>query len=128
MNDENLIPLNKRNKEEAKKIQLAGGIARGKQRTEEKTFSQLVKIAFGEYLEKKHKGKDITIQEGIILKALQQSLNGDAKARDWITKVVGESVENVNLTGDLSVQKIFVSEKEQEEIEKKIDEMLNNEQ
>ena len=77
--------------------------------------------------EKKHKGKDITIQEGIILKALQQSLNGDAKARDWITKVVGESVENVNLTGDLSVQKIFVSEKEQEEIEKKIDEMLGDE-
>lgn len=126
-NEENLIPLNKRNKEEAKKIQLAGGIARGKQRTEEKTFRQLVKIALGEYLEKKHKGKDITIQEGIILKALKQSLNGDAKARDWITKVVGESVENVNLTGDLSVQKIFVSEKEQEEIEKKIDEMLGDE-
>lgn len=127
MNDENLIPLNKRSKEEAKKIQLAGGIARGIQRTEEKTFRQLVKIALGEYLEKKHKGKDITIQKGIILKALQQALNGDAKARDWITKVVGESVENVNLTGDLSVQKIFVSEKEQEEIENKIDEMLNNE-
>lgn len=124
-NDENLIPLNKRNKEEAKKIQLAGGIARGKQRTEEKTFKQLVKLALGEYLEKKHKGKEITIQQGIVLKALQQCLNGDAKARDWVTKVIGECVDNVNVSGDLSIQKVFVTEKEHNEIKSKIDELLN---
>ena len=124
-NDENLIPLNKRSKEEAKSIQYSGGVARGKQRTEEKNFKQLIKVALNEYLEKKYKGKEITIQEGIILKALEQALKGDAKAREWVTKITGEGVENLNLSGAVGVQKVFVSEKDMKEVNDKIDGLLN---
>lgn len=125
-NEENLIPLNKRSKEQAKKIQKAGGIARGKQRAEEKSFRELLKLALNEYLDKKHRGKEITVQEGIILKALQQALNGDAKAREWLTKILGEYSDNINLTGEVNVQKVFVTEKDKKDIDSKIDELLND--
>ena len=39
-NKENLIPLNKRSKEEAKKIQTSGGIAIGKKKTQAKTLKE----------------------------------------------------------------------------------------
>ena len=44
---DNLIPLNKRSKEEAKAIQKMGGVARGQQRTEEKHGRALLRILLG---------------------------------------------------------------------------------
>ena len=43
-NKENLIPLNKRSKEEAKKIQTSGGIAIGKKKTQAKTLKECAQL------------------------------------------------------------------------------------
>ena len=42
--EDNLIPVTQRSKEEAKKIQTSGGIARGKQRTQKKTLKECAQL------------------------------------------------------------------------------------
>lgn len=46
MNDENLIPLNKRTKDEQRKIQSAGGVASGASRRAYKSLRQAAKVIF----------------------------------------------------------------------------------
>ena len=116
--EENLIPLNERSKEEAKAIQYAGGVARGKQRTAEKTFKHFLQIALAQTI-KNGQGEEKEIKEAIMLKVIQRALKGDQKAIEYITKMIGEDVgQTITINQPLNVD-INQIKKINEEIDKK---------
>jgi hypothetical protein len=105
---ENLIPLNKRTKEEQREIQLAGGKARGKQMKEQVLMSRI----FSDYLCEEH---DVVIRddEGKVLdrsklpakELIKRTITGVMAREDSASvammKTIGEITEgkNVNLSG-----------------------------
>ena len=93
-NEDNLVPLNQRSKEEAKEIQTAGGIARGKQRTEQKTMREWAKI-FGA-IPVKVKAQDGTEVDSttlgsIVAVQMQKATKGDTKAAKFVSDLLGET-------------------------------------
>lgn len=89
MNEDNLIPMNERTKEEQRKIARQGGIASGKARRERKTLKEELLILLS-------KGDT---QEKISLALLQKAMNGDTKAFEVIRDSIGEKpVEKVENT------------------------------
>ena len=94
MAKEDLIPLNQRSKTEAKEIQTAGGIARGKQRTEQKTMREWAKI-FGA-IPVKVKAQDGTEVDSttlgsIVAVQMQKATKGDTKAAKFVSDLLGET-------------------------------------
>lgn len=89
MNEDNLIPMNERTKEEQREIARQGGIASGKARRERKTLKEELLILLS-------KGDT---QEKISLALLQKAMNGDTKAFEVIRDSIGEKpVEKVENT------------------------------
>ena len=94
MAKEDLIPLNQRSKTEAKEIQTAGGIAWGKQRTEQKTMREWAKI-FGA-IPVKVKAQDGTEVDSttlgsIVAVQMQKATKGDTKAAKFVSDLLGET-------------------------------------
>lgn len=97
MNNENLIPLNKLSKDEAKKIQTAGGIARAEQRARRKTLKEELQLLLE---------NGDTQQKGCIA-ILEKFLNGDIKAFETIRDTIGEKPSE-KVVGELSVKQALV--------------------
>jgi hypothetical protein len=110
-NFENLIPLNKRSKEIAKEIQKKGGIARGKQETQQKSLKEYINLLWSNkvslddkifQLFPNLKHKEITRAIIPILKQQQKAENGDLKALEFLRDTSGqkpsEKFENKNIT------------------------------
>jgi hypothetical protein len=94
MNDENLIPLNQRSKEEAKEIQRMGGKARGNQLTEEKKARKIVKAWLNKSV-KKEDGSETTQREVLIQKLCYEAYKDvDLKKIDYILRLAGEAPED----------------------------------
>lgn len=103
MNDENLIPLNKRAKSEQREIQTAGGIANGKKRKEKRlmrdALSDLMKMQVTdeniiqtlEDMGIENKDNQTALVVGIFLKALR----GDVRAGEFIRDTMGEKPVDV---------------------------------
>lgn len=93
-NEDNLIPLNERTKEAAKAIQIAGGRARGKQQTEQKTMREWARI-FGAVpvTIKAQDGTDVntTTLGNVVAAQLQKATRGDTKAAKFIVDLLGET-------------------------------------
>ena len=98
---DNLIPV--RSEEEARAKGKAGGIASGKARKEKKllrdTLNDLLKMPLRDgvpdNLEKIAsiaglKGKNITMQETIMLAMLQKAAKGDVRAAEYIRDTIGQ--------------------------------------
>ena len=110
----NLIPTNKRSKEEAKRLGKKGGIASGKARREKKTLRQCLEIL----LKKKMKGENgetITGAEALTTKLFSEALKGNVKAFEVIRDTAGQKVPD----------KIMVSEVEQSAIDE-VEKMVND--
>lgn len=91
-NQENLIPMNERTKEEQKKIATMGGIASGKVRQEKATMRKTLEMLLDE---KNSKGK--TYKELATLGLLKGAINGNASNYRTILETLGELTERIEL-------------------------------
>ena len=110
----NLIPTNKRSKEEAKRLGKKGGIASGKARREKKTLRQCLEILLERTLKDK-KGIEMTGAEAVSLKVFEKALKGDIRAFEVLRDTAGQKVPD----------KIMVSEVEQSAIDE-VGKMVND--
>lgn len=80
MNDENLIPMNKRTKSEQRAIATAGGKASGESRRKRKTLKEelLLMLSDGE------------TQQSVTLALIEKAMSGDTKAFEVIRDTIGE--------------------------------------
>ena len=103
MNEQNLIPTNKRSKAEARELGRKGGKASGEARRRSKTFREAALAALqveqdfnlpnGEKLH-------ATARDGVVLGMLQAAQRGNPKAAKWLADILGESSININLSTD----------------------------
>lgn len=114
-------------KEEAKKRGRAGGIASGKARREKKAMRETLDILLsmpmkdGAYADMESiqsfasiKGKNISVQEAILIAQVQKAMKGDTKAAEYVRDTIGQKPgENVEMTMNLPV--FFEGEDELEE-------------
>lgn len=88
---DNLIPLNKRTKEEQKAITTAGGIASGESRRARKTLKEELLLLLSEG----------DTQKSVSVALLQKAMDGDVKAFEVVRDTIGErpveKVENKNV-------------------------------
>lgn len=92
MNDENLIPLNKRSKSEQRQIQSMGGLKSGENRRKRKTLKEDL-IALLE---------DGSVQREGCLALINQFLKGNIKAFETIRDTIGEKpTEKTEFVGEL---------------------------
>ncbi len=88
---DNLIPLNKRTKEEQRAITTAGGIASGESRRARKTLKEELLLLLSEG----------DTQKSVSVALLQKAMDGDVKAFEVIRDTIGEKpvdkVENKNV-------------------------------
>lgn len=88
MNDENLIPLNKRSKEEAKKIQDAGGEATKKMYAEKRKMKEILETLLS--LPAEDIELNCSKKEAMLLKAIQNAEKGDLKSIEFIRDTIAE--------------------------------------
>lgn len=98
---DNLVPV--RSEEEARAKGKKGGIASGKARREKKAMRETLndllslplqdgKVASLEKIKSLAalKGKNITVQEAIMLSQIQKAMKGDTRAAEYIRDTIGE--------------------------------------
>ena len=114
-------------KEEAKKRGRAGGIASGKARREKKAMRETLDILLSMPMKDgaaadvesiqsfaSIKGKNISVQEAILIAQVQKAMKGDTKAAEYVRDTIGQKPgENVEMTMNLPV--FFEGEDELEE-------------
>ena len=112
---EDLIPLDKRTKEEQKEIARKGGIASGEARRKKKTLREAAEAIFSanltqEEIEKyKAKGYDVeTLLDAVIVGQVQSARKGNSQAFANFMRLFGEGVENIslNIPDDESVKEL----------------------
>lgn len=89
MAHDNLIPMNKRTKEEQSRIAKMGGIASGKVRQEKKKMKELLEMM----LETKN-DKGITYGELATLGLIKGAIQGNARNYETIVTMLGEAPNN----------------------------------
>lgn len=139
----NLIPLNKRSKETQKKIQSMGGqaskeAARRKKSLKELTLLLLENPVVSEEAKAQIKllfpnvdTEDLTngmaMTANILLSAItSKDLKEKVKAAEYLRDTAGQKPDT-NVSGSVTVEKVFVSEKEQAETLKHIKEVIAGE-
>lgn len=104
--ENNLIPLNERTKEEQREIARKGGIASGKARRKKKLLRQILD-EIGESRLNTNEAKDIakalsmnkrdvTYDVAIMFKAVNEAMNGNIKAMEFIRDTRGQNNKNDN--------------------------------
>ena len=129
MNNENLKPpLNKRSREEQREICSRGGKRSGEVRRAKKTMKEMLDYLLEKELPNK-KGEMVTYREAMMTAAIKKAIEGDIRASQFVRDTVGEmpitKTEVTGKNGAPLVQKVFVSEKDKQEIDKQIDELIN---
>lgn len=100
VNEKNLVPQNKRTKEEQREIARKGGKASGAKRRELKTAREFA-IAALNAVTKTKEGKEIVVKDAAIQKQLQRALvDADLKAFEFLLGLAGElPSQKIELTG-----------------------------
>ena len=104
--ENNLIPLNERTKEEQREIARKGGIASGKARRKKKLLRQILD-EIGESRLNTNEAKDIakalsinkrdvTYDVAVMFKAVNEAMNGNIKAMEFIRDTRGQNNKNDN--------------------------------
>lgn len=110
---DNLIPQSERAKDEQREIAKMGGIASGKARREKKamkdTLAALLSMPLRSGKESDIesiknlaavKGKNITVQEAIMLAQIQKAMKGDTRAAEFIRDSSGNKLkDSVEVSG-----------------------------
>lgn len=116
----NLIPQNKRTKNEQREIAKKAGIKSGESRRIVKTFRELL----NEQLTEKDQDKK-SIKELITNKLIKTALKGNLKAIEMIRDTVGEKpTDKIETSGSVQIQKVFVTPEMQTEADRIIDDKL----
>lgn len=98
---DNLIPLNKRTKEEQKAITTAGGIASGESRRARKTLKEELLLLLSEG----------DTQKSVSVALLQKAMDGDVKAFEVLRDTIGERpVDRVQATQTVVDMSKFTTE------------------
>lgn len=125
-NEENLKPIQSTN--EARERGRKGGIASGEARRNKKTMKEMLDYLLEKEIENSRTGEKVTYREAILTSAIKKAIKGDIKASQFIRDTAGEmpatKTEVTGKDGMPLIQKVFVSEKELQEINQKIDDML----
>ncbi len=103
MAKEDLVSLADRTTEEQQKIARQGGIASGKARREKKLFKETLEsiltmpLKNGNCLEideiqsfASAKGKNISVQEAILIAQIQKAMKGDTRAAEYVRDTIGQ--------------------------------------
>lgn len=89
MAQEDLIPTNRRTKEEAKELGRKGGIASGKARRLKKETQAVAKAILNEIV-KTTDGNEVSVRYAMLRSAAQKALKGDIKSIDLLVKLADE--------------------------------------
>lgn len=102
-NEQNLIPKTELSKEEAKRLGKIGGIKSGEARRQKKTMQEIAKYILTMSLQngEKHsveeiqnlaevKGKNISVDEAILLKQVEKALKGDINSATFVRDTAGQ--------------------------------------
>jgi hypothetical protein len=98
MNDENLIPFNKRTEKEQRAIAKRGGEASGKARREKRTFGQLVEIALSKMSLDETTGDEMSLKAIAAARMAEKCSKGDLKAIELAAELLGERVVKADIT------------------------------
>lgn len=124
-NETNLNPV--RSEDEARKRGRAGGIASGKSRREKKlmreTLDMLLSMPMknGKFADVENirsfaalKGKNISVQEAILIAQVQKAMKGDTRAAEYVRDTMGQKpTDSVDM--NMNVPVMFEGEDELEE-------------
>jgi hypothetical protein len=124
---ENLIPQSERTKSEQRKIAKQGGIASGKARREKKLMRETLDMFLSMPLKNGKfadvddirsfaalKGKNISVQEAIVIAQIQKAMKGDTRAAEYVRDTIGQKpVDSVKMSMNLPV--MFEGEDDLEE-------------
>lgn len=113
---DNLIPQSERTKAEQREIARKGGIASGEKRREKKAMKETLETLLQMPLKSGKatgldeikniaalKGKNITVQEAIMLAQIQKAMKGDTKAAEYVRDTSGNKLkEGVELSGGIN--------------------------
>lgn len=116
MAKEDLISLADRTTEEQQKIAKQGGIASGKARREKKAMKDTLEMLLSMPLKEGNsadiseiqnlasvKGKNITVQEAIMLAQIQKAMKGDTRAAEYIRDTSGNKLKDaVEFSGSVN--------------------------
>ena len=102
-NEENLIPANKRSLKEVRENASKGGIKSGEVRRQKKTMQEIAKYILSMSIQngEKHsveeiqnlaevKGKNISVDEAILLKQVEKALKGDINSATFVRDTAGQ--------------------------------------
>ena len=96
MNEQNLIPTNKRSKKEARALGKKGGIASGIARREKKTLRERL-LLMGEQEITNAKGVTMQREDVIALQVSQKAASGDLKAARLYAELTGQLVQKIDV-------------------------------
>lgn len=111
-----LKPNTERTPQERRELAIKAGKASGKARRARKTLKEELLLLLSQN----------DTQNRMSLAIIEQALSGNVKAFESIRDTIGEKpVEKTEVTGNMEVQKVFITEKEHKEVEKHIDDVIN---
>lgn len=124
-NNENLRPLNKISKEDAKKIRSKGGKARAEKIKEKKTMKQMLEYLLERETQNDNGGKSTTLEE-ISVSLIKQALKGNVRAFEVLRDTIGQNPsQKIDIEGNALLQKVFITKDDIKKADKKIDDLLN---
>ena len=114
---DNLIPQSERTKAEQREIARKGGIASGKARKEKKALKETLETLLampmknGKSIDVEEiqsiaavKGKNITMQEAIMVAMLNKAAKGDVRAAEYVRDTIGQKPsDKMKLEADVSM-------------------------
>ena len=115
MAQQDLIPMSERTEEERKELATKAGIASGVARRKKRNMQQFAEIILGMAMKNGEvhtvediqsiadlKGKNLTVDQAIILKQVEKALKGDLKSAEFVRDTSGQKpVEKVaDVTND----------------------------
>ncbi len=114
---DNLIPVTKRTKEEARELSIRGGKASGERRRHLKTMRE-----WAAYLGKMDADFETTDGQKVkgnqfgamVVGQIRKANQGNTKAAKFVAELLGEGVKNISIKGD--GMRIVVESKEQKEM------------
>lgn len=132
-NIENLVPQNKRTKEEQREIAKKGGVASGKARRRKRAMKDIISTFGKEEAPAKvvakliqlgmlEKGESCTMDEALILAQYGKALSGNTKAAEFVRDTNGQKPKEKVEINDLSKEKSKLDEllKQRKEVEKEV--------
>ena len=117
-NEQNLKPFtSEQSRDEAKKNGAKGGIASGKARREKKAFKETLETLLSMPMKNGDeisvddiqnfaaiKGKNISVQEAILIAQVQKAMKGDTRAAEYVRDSIGQKpTDNMNMSVNLPV-------------------------